>query len=356
VDTVNGAPRADTDPIQIKALQRVRMAGYRRTSANLPDTTSTGTINLVVNDATQVISIPGFITGAGTPFMYNSTGPTIYRGANSVVDGKFSPEFIVPKDIAYADSSTRARVVAYYSDGTTDGVAYTGKVYVGGTDTTASDDTEGPGISLYLNSRSFRQGDLVSHEPLLIVDLVDSSGINTSTSGIGHRIEAWLNGSSQSMDMTDFYSSELDDFQRGTVQFQLRDLPFGRNSLAVRAWDAYNNASTVQTVFEVTSGDRLTISEVMNYPNPFSRDTQFTFKQNQLVPLDIIIRVYTVAGRLIQTIETASPGEPFIRVPWDGRDKDGDILANGVYLYKVVVSTVDGAYSSEALGKLSVLK
>ena len=356
VDSVNGAPRSDADPIQIRALERVRMTGYRRTDANLPDTTASGVINLVVNDATQVTSIPGFPPGATTPFMYNSTGATIYRGTNSVVDGQFSPEFIVPKDIAYADSTTRSRVVAYYSDDQTDGVGYTGKVYVGGTDTTAADDTEGPEISLFLNSRSFRQGDLVSHEPLLLVDLVDSSGINTSTSGIGHRIEAWLNGSSQSIDMTDFYTSQLDDFQRGTVQFQMRDLPFGRNSLAVRAWDAYNNASTSQTVFEVTSGDQLTISEVMNYPNPFSRETQFTFKQNQLVPLNIIIRIYTVAGRLIQTLETVSPGEPFIRVPWDGRDRDGDVLANGVYLYKVVVSTVDGAYSSEALGKLSVVK
>jgi len=356
VDSVNGVPRPDTDPIQIKALQRVRMAGYRRTDQNLPDTTQNGVVSLVVNDATQVITIPGFPPGATTPFSYNSTGATIYRGASSVVNGKFTPEFIVPKDIVYADSTTRSRIVAYYSDELSDGVGYTGKVYVGGTDTSAFADAAGPTISLFLNSRSFRQGDLVTHEPLLLVDLVDSSGINTSTSGIGHRIEAWLNGSSQSLDITDFYSSELDDFQRGTVQFQLRDLPFGKNSITVRAWDAYNNASTAQTTFEVTSGDQLTISEVMNYPNPFPRDTQFTFKQNQLVPLNIVIRIYTVAGRLIQTLETVSPGEPFIRVPWDGRDRDGDTLANGVYLYKVVVSTVDGAYSSEALGKLSILK
>jgi hypothetical protein len=59
---------------------------------------------------------------------------------------------------------------------------------------------------------------------------------------------------------------------------------------------------------------------------------------------------------LIQTIETTSPGEPFIQIPWDGRDRDGDTLANGVYLYKVAVRTVDGTYSSEALGKLAVLK
>ena len=45
-----------------------------------------------------------------------------------------------------------------------------------------------------------------------------------------------------------------------------------------------------------------------------------------------------------------------VRVPWDGRDRDGDLLANGVYLYKLMVRTSDGRFTSEALGKLTVLK
>ena len=63
-----------------------------------------------------------------------------------------------------------------------------------------------------------------------------------------------------------------------------------------------------------------------------------------------------MAGRLIQTIQTATAGEPYVKIPWDGRDRDGDILANGVYLYKVVASTSDGRFTSEALGKLAVVK
>jgi hypothetical protein len=356
VDTVGGVPRAEDNPIPIKALQTATMTGTLRTAANTPDTVSGGTVSLVVNDATRLVTIPGFPPGSTTPFTYRSTGATIFRGSNSVTDGKFHSTFIVPKDISYADSTTRGRVVAYYYDDEQDGVGYTGNVFVGGTDTTARTDEVGPTISLFMNSRSFRSGDPVTDDPLLIADLVDSSGINTSTSGIGHRIEAWVNGSAQSVDVTDFYNSELDDYQKGTVQYQLRDLPYGRNTLRLRAWDAFNNASTTETAFIVISGDQLSISDVMNYPNPFSRETSFTFRQNQLVPLNVSIKIYTVAGRLIQTIDTTAPGEPFVRIPWDGRDRDGDILANGVYLYKLIVSTIDRRFSSEALGKLSVLK
>jgi hypothetical protein len=56
---------------------------------------------------------------------------------------------------------------------------------------------------------------------------------------------------------------------------------------------------------------------------------------------------------LIRTLDAYAPGDSFIRVAWDGRDRDGDVIANGVYLYKLVVRTADGRFSSEALSKLS---
>jgi hypothetical protein len=276
-----------------------------------------------------------------------------------VNNGKFHATFIVPKDVSYADSTARGRLVAYYyTPGVpaADGVAYTTKVRIAGTDTTAVAGGEGPSISLYLENRSFRSGDMVTENPTLIVDLADSAGINTSGSGIGHRIEAWLNNSTQSSDITDYYTSKLDNYREGTIQYPLKKLPLGRNSLRVRAWDSFNNSSMVETYFTVASGEGLTLANVMNYPNPFGAETMFTFQQNQATAISVTIRIYTVAGRLIQSLETTTSGESFVRIPWDGRDRDGDILANGVYLYKVVARTLDGRFSSEALGKLSVIR
>ena len=343
-------------PIEIKALARITVKGTIRDQNNLPDSSFQGSLLLTINDATRGATIANFPTGCTSNcWTYTLTGGTIYRGDNSVRNGRFSATFVVPKDIAYADSSTRGRLVTYFTGASSDGAGYTGKIRVGGTETAALD-TTAPTMNVYLDSRSFRSGDMVSEDPVLYVDLVDSNGINTSVSGIGHRIEAWVNNSPQSKDVTEFYSSKLDNYQEGTVQYPLTGLPLGRNVVRVRAWDTHNNAAAGEAVFEVASSQQLRISDVMNYPNPFAGGTSFTFKQNQLSSLTVVVKVYTLAGRLIQSLEAVTIGDPFIRIPWDGRDRDGDVLANGVYLYKVIVRTTDGRFSSEAIGKLSVVK
>ncbi len=364
VDSVAGLPR--TSPIQLKALSKVTVKGTIRTADNRPDNAFNGTVAVTLNDATRIVTIVAFVPAIccdpfGNPYppvdwSYQAAGGVLYRGENSVNNGVFSATFIVPKDILYADTSSRGRMVAYYTGPDRDGLGYTSKIYVGGTDTTAVPDVRGPDIRLYVDSRSFRPGDMVSDNPTLIVDLADSSGINTSVSGIGHRIEAWINNAPDSRDITEFYTSKVDNFREGTVQYQLRNIPQGKDYVRVRAWDTYNNPSTAETYFEATSTDQLRITDVMNYPNPFAGATSFTFRQNLLTPLTVTIKIYTVAGRLIQSIDAASPGEPFLKIDWDGRDRDGDRLANGVYLYKVVAKTADGRFTSEALGRMAVLK
>lgn len=354
VEFENGLPRSSL--IQLKSLSSVTVKGTIRNQANAIDSTAGGRVTLVVNDATRSITIRPY------NWAYSISGSLIYRGESTVSNGHFISTFVVPKDIAYADSTISGRMVAYYVSSNTpsDGAGYTAKITVSGTDSAAAD-TTGPTMKIglgatYESGLAFRSGDLVNEKPVLFVDLADSSGINTSTSGVGHRIEGWLNSSGQSIDLTDFYTSKLDNFRQGTVRYPLRDLPQGRNSIRVRAWDTYNNASMSEVFFEVRSSEQLHVLDVMNYPNPFVHGTAFTFRHNQVIPVNATVKIYTLAGRLIQTLDTFGAGDAFVKIAWDGRDRDGDVLANGVYLYKLIVRTVDGRFTSEVLGKLAVAK
>jgi flagellar hook assembly protein FlgD len=49
------------------------------------------------------------------------------------------------------------------------------------------------------------------------------------------------------------------------------------------------------------------------------------------------INVYTISGRLVKQIEEKDINQKFVKINWDGRDEDGDIIASGVYLYKMIV-------------------
>lgn len=96
---------------------------------------------------------------------------------------------------------------------------------------------------------------------------------------------------------------------------------------------------SVSLVGSVGEGD-VELTSVYNFPNPFTTDTRFLYHLNG-AGRGARLRVFTLRGQKIyETDGTARPGENVIL--WDGRDMDGDEIANGVYLYKLEVDTAAG--------------
>ena len=85
------------------------------------------------------------------------------------------------------------------------------------------------------------------------------------------------------------------------------------------------------------------VTNLMNYPNPFSTSTQFVFTlTGAVIPDEFTIQIMTVTGKVIReiTVDELGPikiGRNITEYTWDGRDEFGDVLANGVYLYRVIV-------------------
>jgi flagellar hook assembly protein FlgD len=59
---------------------------------------------------------------------------------------------------------------------------------------------------------------------------------------------------------------------------------------------------------------------------------------------------------MIKQIDVENVDDKFVKLNWDGRDEDGDILANGTYLYKIIVKTQDGDFSQSVIGKMAVIR
>jgi hypothetical protein len=283
-------------------------------------------------------------------------GGVIFRGRVSITGGKFNTSFTVPKDISYENKA--GKVVAYIFNQNTDGVGFTRNIVVGGTDSTAVDDGNGPEIEIYYDDLSFESSYLVSPDFELLVHLEDETGLNTTGTGVGHKLEGILNEEVENpIDFTNFFIGDLDSGGKsGMIKYRFNSLDQGDYSIQIKAWDVFNNFASEESYFSVVNDDRIHIRDVVNYPNPFSSNTTFTFQHNLTMPINVKIKVYTIAGRLIKEIENNALLDKFVRIDWDGRDEDASLLANGTYLYKLVVESVDGSFKENILGKLAVIR
>lgn len=334
----------------IHALDKITIKGTVRDSSNARDVNYNGTALINVHDADIAKSVPTI------PWMpsYNENGGIIYKGEATIKDGIVNTTFIVPKDIAYQNKN--GRIAVYFSNVQTDGRGYTKNFIVGGSNKNFLPDSAGPSIQIFFDNTNFRSGDVVNENPLLIVKLKDSSGINSSANSIGHRLEAWIDGSAKSIDLTESYKGDIDSYQQGSAEYQLSGLAQGSHSIEVRAWDAHNNSSSTELFFNVASSGGLSILDLYNFPNPVSTVTAFTFHHNQLSPIDVTIHIFTVTGRRVHTIERFGVSDRFVKIDWNRRDSDGDELGNGIYFYKVIAKTIDGQFTSEAIGKMAVVR
>ena len=86
------------------------------------------------------------------------------------------------------------------------------------------------------------------------------------------------------------------------------------------------------------------ISNMMNYPNPFTTSTAFVFTiTGSVVPQNIRIQILTITGKIVREItkEELGPlhiGRNITEFKWDGSDMYGQKVANGVYLYRVLTN------------------
>ena len=346
VDSINGQNAVRL--ITVGALGTVTIKGVVLQPNGLPLSSFSGRALVEAFDSKKRVIVPEW-----NNYMFEMLGSLIYRGEISVREAQFEGAFPIPKDVSYDDN--RSRIALYAWSDSLDASGSSESISIAGT-ALAPVDTAGPQITIRFEDAIFRPGDILAPNPTMIVDLADPSGINTSTAGVGHRLEATLDNSNRPIDLTDFYRGNLDTYQSGQVRYQLSDLTEGRHTVSVKAWDIHNNSSVAETFFEVRDGSELSIYNVFNFPNPFGRATTFTFQRNSTDPIDVEVKIYTVAGRLIQTLEAFSVVDRFVQIPWDGRDRDGSELANGVYLYKVIAKSLDRSSASEVLGKLSVLR
>lgn len=285
----------------------------------------------------------------------------IFKGRASVVNGRFSFTFRVPKDINYNYGLGKISYYAENGQNKEAGGSYCG-IIIGGTDPAAIADDQGPKVDVFMNTYDFAFGGITDENPTLLVKLTDDFGINTVGNSIGHDITAILDENTQNTYvLNDFYQSDLDNSCCGEVQFPLSGIEEGRHSFKIKAWDIANNSSEGYTEFVVAKSAEIALDHVLNYPNPFTTNTSFQFEHNYPGnELDVEIRIFTLSGKLVKTIHqnVLSDGYRVSDITWNGTDDYGDRIGRGVYIYKIklMVTSDQSQTISSDFEKLVILK
>jgi hypothetical protein len=289
----------------------------------------------------------------GTPFF---KGPVLIEGDT------FSLSFVVPAVDVPGEGGFSAgslgRVSCYLWNETTDGSGYLDSLFVGGADTSAGSDTTRPTVALFANSSPLKDSSLVPPSFTLSGELFDLHGIDLSQQP-GYLLTLYVDDPRRfqtPVDLARHFTYDLGSYQRGRFSYPLslaasedpsRDT---LHTIEVSVADNFHNRTTLLLTVRVPAQTSLTLTDVVNYPNPFKAYTDFTFRLNQ--DADVTVQVFTVAGRPVQALK-ARGTFGYNRIPWDGRDADGDAMANGVYIYKITARPLAG---SPASGKVEVVQ
>lgn len=350
--TINNVPVSQIDTI--RALSQVTVEGFIADHNGTKLTSYNGFVYPTVFD--KVESKSTLNNDGGGIFTYSTRDKRIFKGKATVTEGDFSFTFVVPKDISYSFGEGK---LSYYTENQgSDGNGSTTDFIIGGSSSNAIQDNDGPQMNLFMNDESFVYGGITDEQPILLVKLNDNQGINTVGSGIGHDLVAILDDNSEkAFILNDYYEAAVDDHTSGTINYPFSELSEGKHTLRVKAWDVANNSAEKTIEFTVVKDREVKIENLVNYPNPFTTNTEFIFQHNQAgVAMDVKLEVFTISGKLVKSFDEMIVSDGFISrdIKWDGRDDFGDKIGKGVYMYKLQIRSANGS-KSEKIEKLVIL-
>lgn len=131
----------------------------------------------------------------------------------------------------------------------------------------------------------------------------------------------------------------------------------GTYKLSVSGKDASGNRSAIDYSVQFRVISQQSISNLLPYPNPFSTSTRFAYTlTGDSPPQYLTIQIMSVSGKVVREITSNEIGQLKIGThltdyAWDGKDDFGNLLANGVYLYRVITKDKNkqkiGKYNSD---------
>jgi hypothetical protein len=280
-----------------------------------------------------------------------------YRGKAKIRNGRFSAQWIMPLDISLDLGKGK---FSYYAEfDSSDAAGSDQRIWIGGINTEAPVDIEGPVINIFMDDTAFVSGGVTDPNPLGIVKLMDENGINTIGTGIGHDLMGCLDSNwNESFSLNSRYSSDFNTYKHGTATWPFTNLEDGSHEFFVRAWDSYNNISQSSVEFYVISKDDVQLGDFRIYPNPgfgpFQLDVEHNLKGDSV---SVVWSIQQSNGTIVYSDRWLGVAEDAVlnANPWTGRSHSGNSLPAGWYIARVDITRLSDGQSVRSAERIILL-
>lgn len=262
-----------------------------------------------------------------TTFDYKINGKEIYQGYWD----KDTATIIAPKISTSDLPIIKLTSFKNYKSGMLDSIRVFGNA-------APSADQTGPEVSLYDGARKLKDGDWVDKKFTLTGRVSDESGMNLLHSKEDDRRFSLQINQDTKTDLRDYFLYDRNSYTSGEFNVEI-SLPEKKavDTLVVFVSDNYFNQTIDSLELKVEIYDQISIENFLIYPNPVRDRKGLWFTFNLTGSGIANIKIFTIAGRLIKTIEDIPCRAGYNQIPWDGLDEYQDEISNGVYLVKAVV-------------------
>ncbi|MBC7695928.1 MAG: hypothetical protein H7141_10845 [Burkholderiales bacterium] len=240
-----------------------------------------------------------------------------------------------------------------------------------------SKDNVNPLLDVTFDGTHILNGDIISSKPHVLVSLKDENKFLALDDTSDFKV--FIKYPNQSTEKRLYFVKDL-EFTKAQlpnnsckIEWRPEFAEDGKYKLIVQANDRSSNVSgsvDYNILFEIIN--KQTVTEVLNYPNPFSTSTRFVFTlTGNEIPDMFTIQIMTITGKVVKEITKQELGNLHIgrnitEYTWDGKDEFGDKLANGVYLYKVITrhngsaiekkQTDADSFFKKGIGKMVIIR
>jgi len=208
-----------------------------------------------------------------------------------------------------------------------------------------------PVLDVAFDGQHILNGEIVSPVPIITVLMSDDNRLRPITKATAFDVVLIRpDGTQTRVDMNGDNITFTADSAKGTARLEYlpgkaKALVDGIYKLEVQGRDATNTQATTgekySIAFEVVNAS--TITHIYPYPNPITSKAKFVFTlTGSELPRNMKIQIMTLTGKVVREIMMQELG--MVRIgnnitdyAWDGTDEFGDRLANGTYLYRVVM-------------------